>query len=96
MSTRIEYICLDCGHTWLRRKADEDLSKTRRQCAKCWSDLVYPVETYNRILVKVSRGNPVPYERIDALINILAQEGITLRPIRTLFLVRKVLEDLRK
>jgi len=76
----MEFKCASCGKTWKAYKTDEEKSLPWRQCPdpQCRSYATMPLDKYNQIVEKVRRMNPIGVDlpRLDAFLNLLADEGL--------------------
>lgn len=68
------------------------MSKPYR-CPRCWSYDLIPLDTYNRMVnIAVNMGeNPGPL--IDAAIAICEVQGLTMRPLKTLGLIKRIIDE---
>jgi NAD-dependent SIR2 family protein deacetylase len=101
----MEYECLNCGYRFHAKKRDEELEKKYRQCPKCWSVDVFPVEVIEELVQKTLKhrqeaiiGEMLPL--LDTMVTVFQERGFRLSPISTIRLIRKVwvrvLEELER
>jgi len=66
-----------------------------RQCPSCWTaEIIRSVDYDAMVSIAVAMGeNPGPL--IDALMAIVEVQGLTMRPLRTLALIKRIVEDAR-
>lgn len=78
----------NCGHRWPRI-----IEGRARQCPQCWTTDIIPEEDYeNMVNIAVNMGeNPGPL--IDAAISVFNVQGLTMRPLRTLGLIKRIIEE---
>jgi len=94
-----EYMCLEpnCAHTFIARKEARELAKPR-QCPKCWSYHVIPVNEYIKAKQKaVELIRTTPFGIIplwDIVQATFLERGIRLTPIVTLKLCRMLYKDI--
>ena len=91
------YECLACGHRFYVRKTDSRLSKPR-QCGKCWSYDVFPVEEIEELVAMTIRrkkealiGEMLPL--LDTVAVVIRERGLHLTPISTIRLIKKVWQE---
>ena len=87
-----DYLCLnpECGHRWPAR------TQIPRQCPVCWSYDLISVDSYNEMVGLAVEWNENPGPVLDSLAAILTVQGITMKPLRTLALVNRVIADARQ
>lgn len=98
---QLEYLCLACWHPWTARKADKELSLRWRQCPRfdCRSYDTIPLQSYYNIVASVKAltpPNPGGADIITALRQVLKELGVRFRPISTLNLALKVIEEVKR
>lgn len=82
-------VCLNCGDRF-------DVGSDRTpQCPGCNSSFIVPEAQFNNIVNETLKGNPLPYEVPEALINVFMELGVKGKPIRTMFLLKEVLKKVR-
>jgi DNA-directed RNA polymerase subunit RPC12/RpoP len=94
-----KYKCLNCGHEFEAKKDTQDLSKPR-QCSKCWSWFVIPLEEYENckaqtleMMAKTTAGL-IPIW--DIIVTVFTEQGIRLTPRFTLRLCTMLYNDIKK
>jgi len=99
----MSYLCLGCG-----RKVEprEGLVRGHTHCRECGSIMLVEEHVFNKILRQVVEGNPINWRerpteigktifaRIEAFMARLREEGVTFRPIRSRFIIERILEQL--
>lgn len=93
------YKCLSCEHEFEAKKDERELSKPR-QCSKCWSWFVIPLEEYAKAktktleLIETTPLGIIPLW--DVVQAIFLERGIQLTPRFTLQLCDRIYQDIRR
>ena len=87
--------CYRCGYEWF---CHSDLESSNPQCPRCRSYYTLSRRTYDKILDKVLKAtpeNPGSPPFLLVLGKILEELGIRFRPLATLTLTSRIIEDVR-